>query len=101
MAEMKAKLDPVVASADRSCMTNADCVQRYLGNTCYGDGCSGVAVNAHGAAAITYELNVLQAQECDSAFRAGCVGPGRVNCPLGREPVCVANQCQTTPVLPP
>jgi hypothetical protein len=94
MAEMQAKLDPVVASADRSCKTNADCIQARLWNSCYGDGCGGVAVTAAGAAAIAYELNVLQAQECDSAFRSGCVGVGATRCPEEGGPACVAGQCQ-------
>jgi hypothetical protein len=102
-AEMKAKLDPVVASADRACMNNADCVLAPLGNACYGDGCSSVAVTTEGAATIEAELKILQDQHCDAAFRAGCVGPGHVNCPGEGPPVCVNNQCQpnTLPLSPP
>jgi hypothetical protein len=93
---MKAKLDPVVASADRACMTDSDCVLAPLGNACYGDGCSGVAVSVAGAATIAAELTTLQNQGCDAAFRAGCVGPGHVNCPEEGASTCVANQCQNT-----
>jgi Collagen triple helix repeat (20 copies) len=99
-AEMKAKLDPVVASADRSCMTNADCVQAPLGNGCYGDGCSWVPVSHAGAASVAAELATLQTQECDSAFKAGCVGVGRTNCPLQGNAGCVAGSCQNVGLIP-
>jgi hypothetical protein len=101
MAEMKAQLDPIVARADRACMTDADCVRAYLGNTCFGDGCSGVAVSAAGAATIAAELATLQEQDCDAAFRAGCVGVGITSCPAEFNPACVANQCQLGEPLPP
>lgn len=99
IAQMRAKLDPVVASADRSCMTNTDCVLAPLGNGCYGDGCSGAAVNVDGAAAIAKELTTLN-QGCDAAFRAGCVGVGHTNCPYEGTSTCVAGQCQNTGPFP-
>lgn len=92
-AEMKAMLDPVVARADRSCETSADCVRAPLGNSCFGDGCSGVDVSNAGAATIAAELTTLQSQDCDAAFAAGCVGPGTTNCPEEGVPACVAGQC--------
>ena len=92
-ASMKARLDPVVANADRSCVTDADCVLAFLGNSCYGDGCDNAAVSATGAAAIKAELTTLN-QECDAAFRAGCVGAGTVNCPSEAPATCVAGACQ-------
>ena len=100
MAEMKAQLDPIVASADRACMTDADCVTAYLGNACFGDGCSGVAVSVAGAATIAAELTTLQNQGCDAAFRAGCLGSGLVNCPADNNPACVANVCQEVGPIP-
>jgi hypothetical protein len=93
-ADMKAQLDPIVASADRVCMTDADCVQAPLWNACYGDGCGGAAVNASGASAIAAELTTLQNQGCDAAFRAGCVGVGTSRCPEEGGPACVANECK-------
>jgi hypothetical protein len=100
MAEMKAQLDPIVASADRACMTDADCVLAPLGNACYGDGCGGVPVSMAGAATIAAELATLQNQSCDAAFRAGCVGAGRTNCPNEGYATCVANQCQNNGPVP-
>ena len=100
-AEMKAQLDPIVAGADRACMTDTDCVRAYLGNSCFGDGCSGVAVSMTGSASITAELETLQNQDCDAAFKAGCVGVGTTNCPSEGIPACVANQCQISEPLPP
>ena len=97
-ASMKARLDPVVASADRSCMTDHDCVLAPLSNSCYGNGCEGAPVSASGAAVIAAELKTLS-QECDAAFRAGCVGAGTVNCPLEVLPSCVAGSCQE--IVPP
>jgi hypothetical protein len=99
--QMKAQLDPVVASADRACMTEADCVRVYLGNTCYGDGCSGVAVSMAGAATIAAELAALQDKDCDASFRAGCVGPGITSCPAQFNPICLGNQCQIIAPHPP
>ena len=100
-AEIKARLDPIVASADRSCKTDTDCVQAPLGGSCYGDGCSLAIVSAAGAAAIAAELAVLEGEYCDAAFRAGCVGPGIENCPAEANPACVANQCQASSLFGP
>jgi hypothetical protein len=92
-AAMKARLDPVVAKADRSCLTDANCVLAPLGNSCYGSGCDAVPVSAVGADAIAAELATLN-QDCDAVFRAGCVGAGRQNCGLLVAPTCVAGTCQ-------
>jgi hypothetical protein len=98
-AAMKARLDPVVASADRSCMTDADCIRASLVNSCYGSGCTGVSVSAAGAATIAAELTALQNQDCDAAFRAGCVGEGNTRCPEQGFPACVAGSCQEVPPI--
>jgi hypothetical protein len=93
-AEMKAKLEPVVASADRSCMTDADCVQATLWNSCYGTGCNWVAVSSSGAASIAAELATLQSEDCDAAFRAGCAAARGFSCPTGSPIACISGVCQ-------
>jgi hypothetical protein len=93
-ANMEALLDPAIASADRSCMTDADCVLAPTGNECFGGGCGGVPVSMAGAAKIKAELGTLQNQDCDAVLRAGCVGPGLIRCPDGGYATCVAGQCQ-------
>jgi hypothetical protein len=93
-AATKARLDPVVASADRACTTDTDCVRAPLGNSCYGDGCSGAVVSKVGAAAIAAELEALQNADCEAAFKAGCVGAGRTRCPSIVFARCVAGQCK-------
>ena len=93
-SEMKAQLDPIVASADRACITDADCVLAPLVNACYGDGCGGAPVSTAGAATIAAELATIQNQDCDAAFRAGCVGSGVVRCPDYGAATCGAGQCQ-------
>jgi hypothetical protein len=93
-AAMKAAIDPFVATADRSCKTDADCAQAYIGNACFGDGCSGVSVSEASAMALTAQLLKLQDQNCDAAFKAGCVGRSVSRCPPQGFPVCVAGLCQ-------
>jgi hypothetical protein len=93
-AAMKATIDPLVADADRSCTTDADCARAYLGNACFGDGCSGVYVSQASAMALSAQQMKLQDQNCDASFKAGCVGPGLTHCPLRGFPVCVAGLCQ-------
>jgi excisionase family DNA binding protein len=88
------------ADIARLARNDADCTRAYLGNSCFGDGSSGVAVTQAGAAAIAAELKALQDQDCDATFKAGCVGPGTVNCPEEGGVGCVVGQCQVVWPIP-
>jgi hypothetical protein len=93
-ADIKAKLDPVVASADRSCMTDADCIPATLWNACFSDGCNWVSVSRVGAVSIAAELDTLRTHECDAAFKAGCAEARGFSCPTGSPIACVSGACQ-------
>jgi hypothetical protein len=91
-------LDPIVGSAllsaDTSCKVDQDCTTVSLSNACYGDGCDGAYVSQRGATTVSAELAKLQAQQCDTVFKAGCVGPGPINCPAFPNAGCVNGTCQ-------
>ena len=95
-AATKAVLDPIVASADRSCNVDRDCTLVSLSNDCYGTPCQKVYVSQSGGAAISAELTTLENQQCDTAFKAGCVGAGEVNCPNEPDPACVNGECTSS-----
>ncbi|HEX4475352.1 MAG TPA: hypothetical protein VH142_09765, partial [Polyangiaceae bacterium] len=97
-AALRAMLDPIVGSAllsaDTSCKVDQDCTTVSLSNACYGDGCDGAYVSQRGATTVSAELAKLQAQQCDTVFKAGCVGPGPINCPAFPNAGCVNGTCQ-------
>lgn len=99
-AALRARLDPIVGSAllsaDKSCNVDQDCTTVSLSNACYGSGCDGAYVSQRGAATVSAELATLQSQECDTVFKAGCVGGGIFNCPASPNPVCVNGECTSS-----
>jgi hypothetical protein len=96
LAAIKAKVDPVVTGADRTCKSDADCTAVGIGNLCYGDPCSPVFLSRAGAAVINAELTDIEVHDCDAVEKAGCAsgGTGPYNCPLEGVPTCVAGRCQ-------
>jgi hypothetical protein len=83
-----------VAAADRSCQQDSDCVNVSASNRCLGGGCPLTYVSKTGGAAIDALLEKLDAQDCDTIFRAGCVlPPGRHGCPTFGAPACVNGAC--------
>ncbi len=97
-AEMSPEVAAVFAGADRACKADADCTAMTLGNECYGDSCTQVAVAASGSASIAAQLSGIAQQYCGDFFQAGCVGPGLSGCPAEGVPTCVGGTCEIPPI---
>jgi hypothetical protein len=98
-AALSAMVEPVIAAADRSCLSDSDCDNVGDGTGCSGNGCPLNYVSKKAANEIRALLKRLGDQYCPDAYRAGCDGEGEHGCPLIVFPACVNGMCQGMPIM--
>jgi hypothetical protein len=99
-APINTQVDAAVASADRSCRVDGDCVNASASNSCYGTDCPLLYLSKKGSDHLEALLASLEARSCDAIFRAGCgVRRGQHGCPLILSPACLNGTCRPSPVV--